>query len=201
MEPKQRRGRRTAGRVLDAAEGCLVEGGPAGLTIDALVARSGVSVGSIYHHFGSMDGVAAGLYQRCMGSLMSALVEALSATEGPQAGVNAVVTAYLEWTRAHPAHARFIHSSGFADYVRDHAEAIQASKAGAVGRLMGWLSRYVAAGEVVELPVGLYEIVIIGPVAEVARRWLSSPEAVDLDAAIQVLPGRIWAALRAQSGG
>ncbi|RBY95094.1 TetR/AcrR family transcriptional regulator [Blastococcus sp. TF02-8] len=50
--------------VLDAAEELLVEHGRAHLTVRALAQRSGVSNGSIYHSFGSLETVVAAAWLR-----------------------------------------------------------------------------------------------------------------------------------------
>ncbi|MDO9496790.1 MAG: helix-turn-helix domain-containing protein [Nocardioides sp.] len=50
--------------VLDHARRLWVEGGPAGVTIRALAAESGVSNGAIYHAFGSRDGLLARVWSR-----------------------------------------------------------------------------------------------------------------------------------------
>ena len=50
--------------VLDAAEDLLVEHGRAGLTVRALSERAGVSNGSIYHSFGTLETVVASAWLR-----------------------------------------------------------------------------------------------------------------------------------------
>jgi AcrR family transcriptional regulator len=50
--------------VLDAAEELLVEHGRAGLTVRALSGRAGVSNGSIYHAFGTVEDVVASAWLR-----------------------------------------------------------------------------------------------------------------------------------------
>lgn len=50
--------------VLDAAEDLLVERGRASLTIRALAERAGVSNGSIYHSFGSLETVVGSAWLR-----------------------------------------------------------------------------------------------------------------------------------------
>jgi AcrR family transcriptional regulator len=51
--------RSTRERVLAVAVEQLERGGEAAVRVDELNARSGVSIGSIYHHFGDRDGVIA----------------------------------------------------------------------------------------------------------------------------------------------
>ena len=196
MPVKQRRGEETARRLLDAALAVHDERGQQGFTVQAVVAESGVSLGSMYHHFGSFDGLAAALYARCMAELLDAIVAALTRARTARGGVRAVVTAYLRFTTAEPARARFIHASAYAGYLPANEAAIAELKAPRLARMARWLAPHVAAGSIVDLPDPLTEMLLIGPVAELSRRWLSGAE-LDLDKAARVLPDRIWAALQA----
>jgi AcrR family transcriptional regulator len=190
---KQRRGEETRQRLLDAA--LAVHESAAAFTVQEVLAESGVSLGSLYHHFGSFDGLAAALYSRCMAALLDAIVESLSRARTPRGGVRAAVTAYLTFTMEQPAQARFIHASAYAAYLPAHADEIAAMKQPRMARMAAWLAPHVAAGSIVDLPDPLTEMLLIGPVAELSRRWLNGAEA-DLARAARLLPDRIWAALR-----
>jgi AcrR family transcriptional regulator len=193
---KQRRGEETKQRLLDAALAVHAAGGTEGFTVHAVVAASGVSLGSLYHHFGSFDGLAAALYSRCMAGLLDEIVDALTRTRTPRSGVRAVVTAYLNHVTQNPASARFVHASAYAAYLPAHAETIAAMKTPRMARMAAWLAPHVASSAVVDLPDPLTEMLLIGPVAELSRRWLNGAD-IDLAHAARVLPDRVWAALQA----
>lgn len=195
MSPKQERGAATADRLLDAALDVHTAAGPEGFTLAAITAASGVSQGSLYHHFGSFDGLAAALYARCMARLLDALVEALARTRTARTGVRAVVTAYLRFTADHPDAARFVHASAYAEYLRAHADRVRAAKEPRLAALAAWLRPHVAAGRVAAVPEPLVEMLLIGPAAETARRWLAGDPAIDLGVAARVLPDRVWRSL------
>lgn len=196
MSPKQHRGEQTAQRLLTAALDTYADNGPDGFTVHAVAATSGISLGSLYHHFGSFDGLAAVLYGRCLAELLDALICALEHTDTPGAGVRAVVVAYLRFVQEHPTQARFIHASSGASYLPAHASLIAEVKAPRMARLQAWLGPHVAAGAIVDLPAPLTEMLVIGPVAELARRWLAGNSEVDLDQAADLLPERVWRSLR-----
>ncbi|MFC4858510.1 TetR/AcrR family transcriptional regulator [Actinophytocola glycyrrhizae] len=196
MPVKQRRGEETRRRLLDAALAVHAAGGAEGFTVHAVVAESGVSLGSLYHHFGSFDGLAAALYTRCMAQLLDEIVAALDRARTPRSGVRAVVRAYLGYVAERSASARFIHASAYAAYLPAHAAAIAAMKEPRMARMAAWLAPHIAAGAVVDLPDPLTEMLLIGPVAELSRRWLNGAD-VDLSRAAKLLPDRIWAALQA----
>nr|WP_222109296.1 TetR/AcrR family transcriptional regulator [Streptomyces cupreus] len=170
--------------------------GPEGFTVQAVIATSGISLGSLYHHFGSFDGLAAALYGRCMADLLDTLIASLERTRTARTGVHAVVVAYLRFAEEQPAKARFIHASAYAGFLPAHTTAIAAAKAPRIERLLSWLRPHVQAGRVVDLPDPLTEMLLIGPVAETARRWLAGDPAIDLRHASRALPERIWQSLR-----
>jgi AcrR family transcriptional regulator len=188
---KQRRGEQTRQRLLDATLATHESGD---FTVQAVLAESGVSLGSLYHHFGNFDGLAAALYSRCMAELLDQIVAALTRARTARSGVNAVVTAYLDFVATQPAKARFIHASAYADYLPAHADMIAEMKQPRMARMAAWLAPHVRAGSIVDLPDPLTEMLLIGPVAELSRRWLNGAD-IDLARAAKLLPPRIWAAL------
>jgi AcrR family transcriptional regulator len=200
MSTKQARGEATVNRVLTAALELYGAEGLKGLTMTGLITATGVSSGSLYHHFASIDGLAAALYSRCMGDLLDALIAALERTDSARDGVEALVTAYLGFTREHRVAAHFIHASAYAGFLPAHAGAIAAAKAPKLRRILDWLRPHVAAGEVVDLPEALTEVLVIGPAADAARRWLSGAPDIDLDTAARLLPERVWHSIRAAGG-
>ena len=56
---------RTQKAVIDAATDLLVEGGPAALTMDAVVARSGVAKSTLYRHWATRDALVAVVFDSC----------------------------------------------------------------------------------------------------------------------------------------
>ncbi|MXM68684.1 TetR family transcriptional regulator [Streptomyces sp. HUCO-GS316] len=196
MSPKQQRGEETARRLLAAALEVHERKGPDSFTVQAVTASSGISLGSLYHHFGSFDGLAAALYARCMADLLDTLIASLERTRTARTGVRAVVAAYLRFAEEEPAKARFIHASAYAGFLPAHTAAIAAAKAPRIERLQSWARPHAEAGRIVDLPDPLMEMLLIGPVAETARRWLAGDPTIDLKEASRALPERIWQSLR-----
>ena len=60
---------RSRAAVLRAATDLLVEGGPSAVTIDAVVARSGVAKSTIYRHWQSRDDVLLAVMESCAPNL------------------------------------------------------------------------------------------------------------------------------------
>jgi len=196
MKRKQQRGEDTATRLLDAALAVHAAHGREGFTVHAVVERSRVSLGSLYHHFGSFDGLAAALFAQSMAALLDAMVAALEGVTSPRAGVTALVRAYLAFTGEQRARAMFIHASSYASFLPAHAGVIEAAKGPRIEKIAAFLRPHVRSGKLAELSEPMIEMLLVGPVAEVSRRWLAGQPGIDLAEAARVLPERVWRGLR-----
>ncbi|MFC4016272.1 TetR/AcrR family transcriptional regulator [Nonomuraea purpurea] len=191
MSRKQQRGEATAEQVLDAALRIYASSGEAGLTVGALTKASGVSPGSLYHHFGSLDGVVATLALRSLDQLLTTLVTALEQATDARSGVQAAVIAYLDFVQAHPDAARIMHSVPADREVMTHAEQIRDSQEARLTPIALWIHAHQESGELAELPSPMIESLVMGPVVAVVRRWLTVGD-LDLKEAARALPERIW---------
>ncbi|MDT0394539.1 MULTISPECIES: TetR/AcrR family transcriptional regulator [Streptomyces] len=196
MSPKQHRGEVTVEQLLDAALRVYGESGEQGLTVSAVTAASGVSPGSLYHHFGSMDGLLTALLMRWLERLLDRMVTALEHSDSARDGVRALVEAYLAFIRDHRAAGLLLHSSRADELGMREARRIRDAQEARLSPLSAWVSGHVESGEVARLPVALLESLVLGPVIGVSRRWLTLGD-VDLDAAAAVLPDRIWRSIAA----
>jgi cell division inhibitor SulA len=122
-------------------------------------------------------------------------VAVLERARTARTGVYAVVISYLSFVTDQSAKARFIHASAYAAYLPAHADMIEEAKRPRVAHTVSWLAPHIASSSIVDLPDPLTEMLLIGPVAEISRRWLSGAQ-VDLTRAAKLVPARTWAALR-----
>ncbi|MCK6544393.1 TetR/AcrR family transcriptional regulator, partial [Myxococcota bacterium] len=137
--------------------------GEQGFNVHAIARASDASVGSLYHHFGSMDGLAAHLYARCLAALLDRIIDALDGARTPKQLVTAIVEGYLAFTKESPARARFIHASAYARFLPAHAALVAAAKAPRLEVIRASLRPHVAKGRIVPLSEPLMEMVLIGP--------------------------------------
>jgi AcrR family transcriptional regulator len=189
--------RDTRGRLLDTSLAIFARSRTTGYTVHAVVAESGISLGSLYHHFGSMDGLSAALYGRSMGALLDFIGDAMEGHRAPRALIVAIARAYLDFTERERAVATFIHGVPFERFLPEHLAEIAAAKAPRLERIAAALRPHVLSGVLVALPEPLLETLIIGPVAEIARRWLAGAPGIELDEARHLVPERIWRSVRA----
>ncbi|MFD7057910.1 TetR/AcrR family transcriptional regulator [Streptomyces sp. NPDC059906] len=197
MSPKQHRGEVTSDLLLDAALRLYTESGEQGVTVTAVTRTSGVSLGSLYHHFGSLDGLLTALTERWTGRLLEQLVTALTSTRTAREGIRALVGAYLAFVRDHPGAALLVHSPRVDQRLMARGQELRAAQQPAVSAMSRWMQPRIDAGEVAPLPMPLLETLVLGPVVAVARRRLSGVRDLDLDEAARVLPERIWRAISA----
>ncbi|WP_199551519.1 TetR/AcrR family transcriptional regulator [Streptomyces sp. N35] len=197
MSPKQQRGAATVDHLLTCALRVYAEHGQEGFTVGAVTSASGVSLGSLYHHFGSFGGLAAALYCRCMAQVCDEMIDALYRTRTTRTGIQALVRSYLRFIQEHRDAALFLHASSYSGHLATHAAEIRALKDEKFGRIAAWMAPRIEAGEIAPLPEPLLEILVLGPVIETARRSLTHTFAeLDLDEAVRELPDRIWRSVR-----
>ncbi|MDA5144728.1 TetR/AcrR family transcriptional regulator [Streptomyces sp. AD681] len=197
MSPKQHRGEVTSDLLLDAALRLYTESGEQGVTVTAVTRTSGVSLGSLYHHFGSLDGLLTALTERWTGRLLEQLVTALTGAGTAREGIRAVVGAYLAFVRDHPGAALLVHSPRADRRLMAQGREVRDAQQPTVSAMAGWIQPRIDAGEIAPLPMPLLETLVLGPVVAVARRRLSGVRDVDLDEAARILPERIWRSISA----
>lgn len=199
MSPKQQRGEVTADLLLDAALRLFAEQGEQGLTVNAVTKASGVSLGSLYHHFGSLDGLVDALTERWLGRLLSELVTAMQATRTARTGIRAIVRTHLAFVREHRDAALLLHSARTDQRNMIQARELRDSQEARLSVFATWAQSHVDSGELAPLSLPLLESLVLGPLVGVVRRWLSGIDDVelDLDEAARVLPDRIWRSVAA----
>jgi AcrR family transcriptional regulator len=197
MAAKQARGRETVERLLDAALDLYDRSGPEGYTMTGVISASGVSVGSLYHHFGSFDGLTAALYSRLSAELLDRLEETVEPRRTAKTGVQSCVTAYLTWCVENRSKAHFLLAMPYQAHLIAPTEALLAETAPQLGRILAWAAPHIAAGRIVDVPDGILGCLLIGPVTEAVTRWLiGMPGADDIAEAFKYLPDRIWASVK-----
>lgn len=103
--PRQARARATYEAIVEAAARILETDGPAGFNTNAVAARAGVSVGSLYQYFPHKQALVAELSGRAARRLLSALTEAVDAASsaGLEADVRRLARAAIAWQGERPA--------------------------------------------------------------------------------------------------
>jgi AcrR family transcriptional regulator len=177
--------------ILDAALRGFAEKGLAGTTVDEVRERSGASIGSIYHHFGDKEGIAAALYVAALGDYQEGLLAVLTAGEDAERTVKELVRHHLRWVAEDRDRARFLLSGR---PPRAAAEIAELNRR-AFGATSEWLDAQVAAGHIRAIPFALFYSVLIGPAQEFCRHWLEGRVHTSLRTAERELAAAAWRSL------
>jgi AcrR family transcriptional regulator len=189
---KQERGIQTVQRVLDGALVCFTTRGVYAATIHELADEAKVSIGSLYHHFGSRDRIALALYCRCQEKLWQIVTAAATDEREARVGIQRLVRAYLRWSADHRDEARFVHQFAQSEFVGRWRNELGAFHDRLLAPLFGWLAARAKGGEIVELSPALLEVVVLGPPSEFVRRWLADVPGLELEHGLRELPDVVW---------
>ena len=159
--------------ILEAALTCFTEHGIEATTIDDIRQASEASTGSLYHHFGSKEGIASALFIDGIGRLNADLMRRLQRCKNAEQSVRMVVIQYCDWVTTHRDLARFLLHSRDIDFSAEAKDELRQMRRAHITRVFEWFAPYVANGEMKVLPVETYVPIISGPIQDYARGWLS----------------------------
>lgn len=184
-------------QILVAALDCFTRHGLGGTTIEMIREASGSSVGSLYHHFGNKEAIAAAVYLAGLRDFGVRARAYLAQASDAESGVKALVYANVDWISEQPDWARFVfqHRSTVAqgeaqarlgeDLRRFHQDALV------------WFAPQVARGAFKPLPLDLFASLIQGPTHDYARHWLSGRYSEPLQQHREILAEAAWLAVKA----
>jgi TetR/AcrR family transcriptional regulator, regulator of autoinduction and epiphytic fitness len=159
MDDRDPRIIRTRASVLRAATDLLVEGGPSAVTMDAIVARSGVAKSTIYRHWQSRDDVLVEVFAECAPNIEAPSPEV--AFEPALRDLMSSLVTYLhdpEWARIVPA---LLMLKTHADGVADLEKRLEKNQSDAISEI---LRRGIAEGAIApDLDLDVATAQLVGP--------------------------------------
>ncbi|MFN9375596.1 MAG: TetR/AcrR family transcriptional regulator [Novosphingobium sp.] len=170
----QSRSEDTKNRVLEAACALLMEQGISEMTMKDVQERSGVSNGSIFHHFGSKDGILEALFVAERRAYLGSVGAAIIAHEGDPcdafgAGAAAAVLFHARDPRRY---MRLIAAFSYSDWLFRN-EAIWAGLVREVeAPVMQWALPHFQSGTLPMLPPGLFQSYMLGPPEQLTQVWV-----------------------------
>lgn len=181
-------------QIIEAALRCFSEHGVANSTIEMIRQASGASVGSLYHHFGNKEAIAAAVFIEGMRDFAGQVMSALATAQGAEGGIKALVRANVEWISSHPEWAR---------YCFHHRAQVRDGRAGErfssdtqhfQQRVREWFSPY--AEQLRDLPPEVFAALIVGPTHEYARHWLAGRTLQPLEQQLAFFADAAWRAVK-----
>lgn len=186
-------------QILEAALDCFTAHGVEATTISDIRSRCGASVGSIYHHFGSKEELAAALYMEGLRSYQDGFLRELKRHNHAESGVRAVVDYHLRWVSGKTDWARYLLYQREDSSITLAEDAIGAMNESFVAAMMSWLKPHIQTGAVARLPQDLYQPVLVGPLHHFSRQWLAGRTTSSMAEAQGVLAEVVWKALQGPS--
>lgn len=186
----------TAEKVLDTAQLLIDRHGYDGFSVADLVATSGVSNGSIYHHFGTKDGVLGELLLRAVEDYQDAILAVLDQhPDDPETGIRALVAAHLQWIENHPRQGRLLLEYRHVVTAEPYRCRLQEMNRVFLRRHESWLEEQFGAGRLPRVEVEAAHAIVFAPAQEVSRRWLTQRSATAPATFAAVLGTAAWAAM------
>lgn len=182
--------------ILNTALQCFMDKGVEQTTIADIRTASGISVGSIYHHFGNKDGIVVALFLTGMQDHSVQQESALANCDTAEDGVKTIVRCYIDWICEHPDWARFVFR--YRSFVENSALAEQneAHKRAHFKRLKHWFTPHIDNGTIQKLPFEVYHSLIIGPAQDFALRWLAGKTRGELGDYRELYAEAAWQAIK-----
>ncbi len=182
-----------------AALECFNAHGVEACSIAAICERSQASVGSIYHHFGSKEGLAGALYCEGLRRFQRGYLEALEGAADARQGIGALVRYHLSWVVDNPDWARYLLRTR-TDALQPQARQAPATPNEGFYAAMGArFSAQVQAGAIRRLPRSVYVALLVGPCQEWARMVLRDGSNPHMDEVADALADAAWRALGAST--
>lgn len=181
--------------ILSAALACFNEVGIEAATIEQIRERAGCSIGSLYHHFRSKEGVASHLFIDGIADLNAGLIARLELCEGAEASVRACVYHYAAWVESNIELARFLLHSRDINFSPDAKAELKGMYHNHFGAVFSWFGPFVLRGDMRQLPPETYIPLISGPIEDYARLWLSGRAKPPLSEVADVFADAAWASV------
>lgn len=184
-------------QILQAAAALFLAQGFDATSMEQVRQRAGVSNGSLYHHYPAKNHLARALYEAALADFHAALLKAVAADPPGEAGVRALVAAYVAWVAKHPDRARVLHELRRTTAIAGAEPDWGALNAQAHGRLRAWAEACAARGEMKAMPFGVWIALVFAPLLQLTPRWLQQDKPAVPPKLRALLADAAWAAVKA----
>jgi AcrR family transcriptional regulator len=190
------RGAGTRTRILDAALACFLETGYERTTIARIRAHSGVSNGTLFHHFPTKEAIADALYVESIADFQEGLWRLLARRpRSLRAAVRGMIAHQIEWIETNAERARFVYTRGTLEGESPGSAELEEMNRKFASAFQAWLQPLVESGMVRPMPMLVLNAVVTGPTHAIARRWLAGQLASPLHDYVDELAEAASAAL------
>lgn len=185
----------TRRRALVAALALFDAQGVEATTIEQLRDAAGISVGSLYHHFGSREGLVVALYEDLLEQYRTAMTAALVRQSGIRELLDAFVTTHIGWAMQNPTAERFLSEHRHHRTLRAADDQLHGDTADFIRPLLRRIKPAIEAGLLKPLPPELLLSLVLGPVQTWLRLQRAGSSKLDAGSAARKLSDLIWEAV------
>jgi AcrR family transcriptional regulator len=173
MSPtQQERTEATTSALVDAARELFAEDGYAATSLDAVVAKAGVTKGALYHHFSGKRELFAAVFAGEQARLAEAIVAAYGTTEEPWEAFEAGAAAFVEACQEPGVQRIFLLDAPSAL----GWETIRRLEAGSLEMVQQGIRRAIDAGSIDQRPVEPLAHLLFGALCESAMVVARAPD-------------------------
>lgn len=185
----------TRSAAIVAARGLFLARGLEATRIEDVRDLSGISTGSLYHHFGNKQGLLEAVVIEALADHKRALQAQLAPGMSAAAAVHALIASTASWISENADAARCIFRFRGALESASSA-ALKAHNRNELKPLLKRVEGWIEKGEIRALPMALMIPLLHGALNEYAKTWLAGRTSVPPSAHIEVFVASAWAALR-----
>lgn len=187
--------RSTRQRALVAALALFDAQGVEATTIEQVRDAAEISVGSLYHHFRSREGLVVALYEDLLAQYRTAITAELVRHSGIRALLDGFVKTHIDWAMQNPMAERFLSEQRHHRTLSAVEGRLQGDTADFIRPLLRRIKPAVEAGVLKPLPPELLLSLVIGPVQTWLRMHRSGSSRLNPDVAARQLSELIWEAV------
>jgi len=181
--------------ILRQALACFNEVGIEATNIETIRALCDTSVGAIYHHFGSKEGLVAALFFAALEDQAALREQFLGDAKSAREGVTALVRSYVQWVDAQPDWARFVFQSRFAVANGPFKDELLTRNQLRNRHMSEWFGGEGRREQLSHVPAELLFSLIIGAAESYSRAWLSGRVKQSPAAYAELLAQAAWASI------
>lgn len=185
----------TRQRALIAALALFDAQGVDATTIEQVRDAADVSIGSLYHHFGSREGLVTALYEDLLERYRIALMAELSKHDTPRSFLDTFVKTHIAWSVRHPDAARFLAEHRYHRAVTMAEAKLQRGTAEFMRPLMLLFRPAIEAGILKPVAPDVLISLVVGPVQAWLRSHRAGKASLRPDLAAKQLADTIWDAI------
>lgn len=178
--------------ILDAALRLFAARGLSATSMADICAASGASNGSVYHHFGSKEGVAVALYANAIEDYQRGALQVFRNAGSAEEGFRGCVEHYLHWVADHRDLAKLMLAVEHSDVRALAADSVAALNESFRDGVDAWLHERESAGDLPAVPRDVLLPALLGPARRFAELWLSGATRSPIAEAADVLAELVW---------